>query len=209
MTRTTIFRLAMGGGALIIALLAYGFWYENVTAASTQAAALENEITLNSARASRVAAAKEALTTLATDEDTIGQYFISSGTLVPFLEALQTTGTTLGATVTISSVSADTNNNRSELSVTGTAVGPFDSVMRFIGAAEYSPYYLTVQTLTLSDGSAPGATAASGGNWTATFLLTVGSETPITTSATDTPTVEPAAPPKTAPPSTTVPTPES
>ncbi|MBU6323483.1 MAG: hypothetical protein KGI41_02060 [Patescibacteria group bacterium] len=189
MSRTELIRIGLASIALIAAVVAYGMWYGTVMNASAEAGSLVSTITVDGARAARVAAAKTALASLASDESAVSRYFVSNATLVPFLESLQSYGTQLGAKMTINSVSSDTQAARPQLVVVGTAVGPFDAVMRVIGAIEYAPYYVTVDQLSLSSGSAASApnsanAPASNGTWTATFTLTVGSQTPVSASTT-------------------------
>lgn len=193
MTRINLIRLIVGAIALALAFGAYGVWYGTVTGKSARAVELAGEIQTNGERASRIAAANATLATLGNDESAVGKYFVSSASLVPFLESLQSTGERLGATVTVSSVSSGTRKGRAEISLNGTVSGSFDSVMRFIGSVEYAPYSVTVEQLSVSGGTVSGAASAAVSKWTATFILTVGSQTPVTGTNTSS-AVQPAAP---------------
>ncbi len=181
MNRGALIRLGIGAVALIVAVAGYTIWFGIVTNANVQAAALASEIATDSVRATRVAAAKSALAALASDESAVGQYFVSSATLVPFLESIQNTAAQLHASTTITSVAAQTKSGRSSLSVNGTIIGSFDEVSRAVGAIEYAPYYVTLDQLSLTSDRTPGApSGAAPVVWTANFALTVGSQAPVT-----------------------------
>lgn len=191
MNRTTLIRIGIALGALVTAATAYAVWRGAVMDASAVAASLATQITVDGARSARVIAAKTALASLAHDEVSVSRYFVSNATLVPFLESLQSAASALGAQMTITSVSADTENARQGLTVHGSLSGSFDAVMRAVGAIEYAPYYVSVDQLSLSNtASADTAHAAA---WNALFTLTVGTRSATTDAASATPRTTPRA----------------
>lgn len=154
---------------LVVALLlgAYGFWYGLVEKKSAEAAALESEIARTLADAAQAEATRSALQSLAVDESTLESYTLSPDGIVPFLERLESTGRSLGATVEVVSVSdTPTSDNRIGLSL--RISGSFDAVMRSVGAIEYGPYDSRIENLTLDTGF------SEGGAWSAAAVFSIG-----------------------------------
>jgi hypothetical protein len=178
---TLIFFVLLGG---------YGYWYTNVSAKSGSVVNLTSQIAQQTRATSRVAAAKAELDTLAKDQAAINQYFVSTNNVVPFLESLQTTGTYFGSTVTVASVSAVPGTRYGHLELSLKIVGPFNAVMRTIGAVEYQSYDTEIQSLTFD--TPQQGTNASSTVWTAAMQVNVGtqsaskSDVPQTTSSTTT-----------------------
>jgi len=188
---------------LVLALLfllaccaGYGSWYAVLSGRSAEAADLAQQIQSKDEDAARLKAAKTALASIQSDEALIGNYFVSTSDVVPFLEGLQATGSHLGANVVIASVSADTLAGRPTLALTLQITGSFDAVLRTLGRVEYAPYFVSVSDLSLTTvpatvASANAPTTLAG--WAATASLIVGaksaaSSTPaVPSAATSTP----------------------
>lgn len=169
--------LAVLGGTLI----AYGIAYQGLGKLSASVAATTEEVAAKKENASAAALAEEELKRLTIEEDAIRAYYVIPDDIVTFLEELQAKGTTLGTTVTVESVSANTAP-RPHLDLSLNVTGTFDAVVRTVGAIEYSPYDLIVSNLTLdiagaAEGDEPGVI-----RWTAGMKLMVGtaSSTPYT-----------------------------
>jgi hypothetical protein len=163
--------------ALALALLGYGFLKSAVSHKSVTVAALAEQIEAQSVSAGRIAAARAALAELAGDEGLVQGYFVSPTGVVALIDALQSLGQALGTEVGIDSVSA--NASKTALALSLTIKGPFDAVMRTVGAIEYAPYDISVTGLSLS---ASGKDA-----WTANLTLLVGSAPGTAASTTTSP----------------------
>jgi len=158
----------------VAALFLYGSWYAQVGKESANAADLADQIQLRSQKSVRTQEARTELEHALSEEASISDYFVNTADVVPFLESLQTTGTSLGTKVDVVSVSAQAAKPRSLLQLSLHITGPFDSVMRTIGAIEYQPYDTSVSSLTLDTTGGNGGTA---GAWTAALTLFVGTAT--------------------------------
>jgi len=177
MTSSAKTQLAFAALLFIASLAAYGSWYAIVSARSAEAAQLATDIQTKDQDASKLQAAKAALASLEGDEAAIGAHFVSTADVVPFLEGLQAEGSKLGTTVSIASVSADTDATRPTLALSLQINGSFSAVLRTLGAVEYAPYFVSVSDLSLSTAPATPATAsapAEPAGWSATVSLVVG-----------------------------------
>ncbi|CAN5714080.1 hypothetical protein BH11PAT2_BH11PAT2_09020 [soil metagenome] len=157
--------------ALIIAFSAYGVWYATVSKKSAEAASLASQIQTKHQDSQRVQEAKDQLQKISAQESLVNGYFVATSDVVPFLESLQSTGKSLGSTVQVVSVSADPGKPHSHLNLSLSITGPFDSVVRTLGALEYSPYDAAVQNLTLDTPQTGSGKAA---QWTAAATLLIG-----------------------------------
>jgi Tfp pilus assembly protein PilO len=172
--------LALALVFLLLTAAGYGFWYSTIGAKSAESAVLSGEIETKHEDATRLKAAKLALTDVAKSEAVIDSHFVSTSDVVSYIEELQTTGSTLGTDVTIASVSADTDSAHPTLALSLQIDGSFANVVRTLGAIEYSPYYVTVQNLALLKNASTGAATSTTASWAATVSLTVGaSKVPV------------------------------
>ncbi|MES2931755.1 MAG: hypothetical protein V4682_03625 [Patescibacteria group bacterium] len=172
MKRISLIQLAI---ALVIfagVLGAYGFWYSLVGKSSVEAAALTEEIRTKSQDSARVAAAKVALESLAEDEAAMRAYLVREQDIVPFLGTLEDTGATLGSSVQVVSVSAESKGERSQLLLSLKITGSFDAVLRTLGAIEYGPYDIAIQSVTFDTAPVEGAASA----WTAAATFSLGTQ---------------------------------
>lgn len=145
----TLIQLIAAAVMLVLAIGAYGLWFVVVDTESAQARSLAGQINTKGQDAERIAEAKTALAALAVNEDAIKTHFVSANDIVPFLSSLESTGTALGAKVDVVSVGADTSAGKvGHLNLSVHITGPFDSVMRTIGAFEYAPYDIVLTNLT-------------------------------------------------------------
>ncbi|MDB5190432.1 MAG: hypothetical protein JWN49_758 [Parcubacteria group bacterium] len=171
---------------LIIAFSAYGIWYTTVSRKSAQAASLSAEIETKHQDSERIKAAKDELQKISSDESRVNGYFVSTNDVVPFLETLQSTGKNLGSDVQVVSVSADPGKPHAHLNLSLSITGSFDSVVRTLGALEYSPYDASLQSLTLDT---PQTGTGKAAQWTAAATFFIG-----TTNSPQTPVVAPSRP---------------
>jgi len=178
MRQKTIVQLVIAIAFLGAVLSAYALWYRAVGKMSVEAAALAEEIRLRSEDSARVAAAKEALASLAEDEESVRRYLVHPNEIVGFLERLEEMGRGVGAAVDVVSVSAEPGPGRGRILLSIKITGSFDSVLRALGAIEYGPYDSALTSLTFD--TVPGA---DGDGWTAAATFTIG------TQATSTPAV--------------------
>lgn len=160
---------------LAVAGAAYDVEYSFIGAKSTQAADLAKSIADKSNASQRVTLARTTLAGLKTQEAAVTQYFISTNDVVPFLEQLSATGKYLGSTVTVASVSAVPGTPYGQVQLSVQITGPFDAVLRTIGAIEYGPYATTVTNLSLTTASSQGS-ASSSAPWSATAMFSIGAQ---------------------------------
>jgi len=155
----------------IAAASVYASWYAKVGKESADATELAEQIHLRSQKSVRTDEAKSELQHALADEAAITGYFVNTTDVVPFLESLQNTGTQLGSTVDVVSVSAQPAKPHAVLQLSLHITGPFDSVMRTLGTIEYQPYDTSVSSLTLDTTGGKGGTA---GTWNAAVTLRIG-----------------------------------
>ena len=165
---TLIFALVL----LVIAGVAYSFWYQAVVAASANAASLASSIASANQVSQAARAARSAQNGLGGSEDAVNHYFLAESDVVPFLEALQAAGTAAGAQVVVSSVGAAAGKTNT-LAVSLHITGSFNAVARAAGAIEYAPYALTEQSLVFGNEGK--------GVWHADQSISVGTQGPLPT----------------------------
>lgn len=174
MRHVALIQFSLAVAVLVGVLAAYGAWYVVVGQASATSAALATEIETKTQESARVASAREALATLATDEASIQAYFIRQEDIVSFLERLESSGSSLGSVVEVVSVGAESEGERPHIRLSLKITGSFDAVMRTLGAIEYGPYDSAVTSVTLD--TLPAENGPSG-RWTAAATLTLGTRT--------------------------------
>lgn len=152
---------------LAVAGVGYGVWYAAIASESAVVAGLDAQIRAKTDAAARIAAARSALTEIAGDEAEVQGYFVSETDVVPFIDDLESRGSSLGADVRVLSVSVASVGLHPTLALSLTASGPFDAVMRTLGTIEYAPYAIAVQNVSLSQSAK--------GQWHADVSLVVGS----------------------------------
>ena len=174
MKRTSLIQLVTALVVFAVSLGVYSFWYSLVGKASVEAAGLSEEIRTKSQDSARVAAAKVALESLAEDEAAMHAYLVREQDIVPFLGTLEDTGVSLGSSVEVVSVAADSQGERSRIQLSLKITGTFDAVLRTLGAIEYGPYDSAIQSVTFDTVPVEGAVAAP---WTAAATFTLGTQT--------------------------------
>lgn len=170
------------GFALVLlaaTVFGYGYGYLLVSKKSATVAGLEQTILAKTETASRVSSARTALAEISGDEAAVKAYFVSQAQVVPFIDALQSTGSDLGTKVEVLSVSQKPSSEHPALGVSLAISGSFDAVMRTAGAIEFAPFDLTVDTFGLSADAGTGL-------WRANVTLTIGSTVTATPSPTAT-----------------------
>lgn len=159
--------------ALVIALVAYVWWYHTVASLSAQASGLTNALAARARAETRISAAQAQLAELSSQESTVDGYFISNADIVPFIEQLQSIAATAGAQTNILSVAAGTGPSPT-FTIALSITGDFSHVVRAVGAIEYAPYDLIVSGLTFT---------SSKRTWQANMTLVVGATTASTAAA--------------------------
>lgn len=159
---------AAGALALCLAILSgYGVWYAAVAAKSAAVASLQSEIDTKTETMSRVAAARATLSQLADDEAIVQGYFVPEAGIVPFIDAIQTQGRTIGASVSVLSVGTAGTASQPSLVLSLSINGSFDTVMRTVGSIEFAPYALSITDFSVSQDAKEG--------WHADLKISVGS----------------------------------
>ncbi|MDP2665238.1 MAG: hypothetical protein Q8P23_01125 [bacterium] len=162
----------------VSAIVGYGMWYAVTSAKSASVAALQNQIDTKTETANRIAAARATLANIASDETIVQNYFVPETSVVPFIDALETSGKTLGTTVSVLSVGTSGTPAKPSLELALSVKGTFDAVMRTIGSIEYAPYDLSILSLTVVQNDK--------NSWHADLKVLVGS-VPATKSSTTAP----------------------
>lgn len=158
------------GIALVIctaSLVGNALWYWKVSDMSVVMANLESKIQEKKMASENISTAKTALARFENSEALITNYFVPEEGIVPFINELETRGRSLGAAVTVASVSSKGVTGQSEFALSLKVAGTFDAVMRTVGVIEYAPYAVTISKLSLDEDEK--------NTWRATIELTVGS----------------------------------
>lgn len=151
MSRSYLIHLGIALAVLAAALVVYGFWYAALGTLSSEVAGLTAEVAAKNQNVTQAVIAEDELSKLSDEEGAIRGYFVAPADIVPFLESLQTVGAAAGAKVSVVSVSASPTP-RPHLSLALKITGPFDAVLRTVGAIEYGPHDITTTTLSLDQG---------------------------------------------------------
>lgn len=159
----------------VIVLAGYCFWYSIISAKSNSVANLQDQINTETETASRVASAHAAVAEIESDKKTVQNYFVPETGVVSFINNLETEGNSHGTIVSVLSVSTGTGALPT-LSFSITIKGTFDSVMRTVGAIEYSPYDLSISEFSINQNEKSG--------WQANLGLSVGSTNSATATST-------------------------
>jgi hypothetical protein len=167
MTKKPFMHLLAALGFVALTISAYAAWYSVVGKASAEAAALQSEIEARGAAGTRAASARKILDELSVQESSVYGHLVSRADVVSFLETVEATGRQLGTKVEVISVS-DASGAENQISLALRISGPFDAVVRTIGALEYQKYATTLTNLSLE------SQGASVGTWTAAVNLNVG-----------------------------------
>jgi Tfp pilus assembly protein PilN len=177
--------MSLGGSLIVLIVMLGGYWlsYSMVTAKSIEASQLATQIANQKSATAQLAQAKSELSDLSSQQATINQYFVQTNNVVPFLEQLQSLGSSLGAAVQVVSVSATQGTPYGTLTLSISISGNFSAVAKTLGAIEYEPYNISIDTLSFTDNPILGS-ASSTPQWNAVAKFTVGAKTGTATSTT-------------------------
>ncbi|HVW71540.1 MAG TPA: hypothetical protein VHB93_00085 [Candidatus Paceibacterota bacterium] len=173
----TLLRLFIWILVFLAAVGAYAYWYYLLTAADAEVATLAQQVNQRSIDETSAEQAADELAQLSDAGSDIKGYFVVPDNIVSFLEQQQSLGTSLGAQMSVVSVTANPNPHP-HLDLALTISGSFAAVMRTVGAIEFSPYDITVSSLNLSTTNTDTA-----GGWTAAMALSVGTASTDSTSS--------------------------
>lgn len=165
MNRTPLIHLGLASLLLIAAIVAYAFWYTKVSGMRAEVAALTAEAEAATIAAGEISSARSALAKLAEDEAYFGSYFVSTSTVVSYLEDIEGAGDAFGSSLEVVSV---TPEGKARLAVSFRATGSFSAVMRTIGAMEYGAHDAIIGNLNVE------TNASSEGAWVASGVISVG-----------------------------------
>ena len=155
------FLLAMG------AIAGYSAGYVALSQKSIDVADLQSKITAVSNTINRTTSAHTTIAKVSADEADIKGYFVSEAQIASLVSDFEARGLAQKASVTVTSVSADTQSSRPAYLIGLTVQGTFDAVARTIGAIEYAPYDLSLKSLVFEHDLK--------GAWHASLSLLVGS----------------------------------
>lgn len=147
--KSPLFHVVVVGLACVGLVLGYGIWYASVENKSIAVANLENQISTQTAAEGRIISTRASLAEIAGDEAALQNYFVPETGVVSFIDSLEAQGKTLGAAVSVLSVSVSSARAKQTLMLALTIKGTFDAVMRTVGAIEYAPYDLSLSTLSI------------------------------------------------------------
>ena len=133
----------------VVTLIGYGFWYSVIVGKSASVADLQKQIDSKIEIAGRVAAARTALAEIVNDESAVQSYFVPETEVVPFIDDLEARARAQTAEMKVLSVSVGNDAKQSTLILSVRIRGTFDSIMRTVGAIEYSPYDLSLSKLSI------------------------------------------------------------
>lgn len=165
--RSPFIHLLIAFAACVGALVGYGVWYSAVAGKSVAVATLQSQIDAKTAAVSRMSTTRAALAEIAGDEAVVRSYFVPETGVVSFIDGLESRGRALGAAVSVLSVSTEGTAAQPMLAFSLSIAGPFDAVMRTVGAIEYAPYDISFSTLSVAQDTK--------NNWHADLKLVVGS----------------------------------
>ncbi|HEX5774740.1 MAG TPA: hypothetical protein VFY28_02145 [Candidatus Paceibacterota bacterium] len=152
---------------LVAAFAAYAGWYLAVRAAVHRSAELAGEVELSIERVTAAAETRDVLASLAEDEAAIHARFVAVEDVALFLEELEATGGGLGSAVSVVSV-ADKPTVDGRIAIMLRVRGPYESVVRTVGAIEYGPHDTRFENMTLDTAKEDGE------GWVATISLSAG-----------------------------------
>ncbi len=152
----------------------YYAWFSYVTKQTALISTLRDEVWKKSEDSIRIEKDKNRDASLVKEEQTTQGYFVNTEDIVSFLESLQKEGKSLGTKVEVVSVDASKNTKNNTLTLSLRITGPFEGVVRTLGAFENSPVDATLSGLTLDTGGAQGSSTP---EWVAATTLTVGIDT--------------------------------
>ncbi|HWH07027.1 MAG TPA: hypothetical protein VNU47_00665 [Candidatus Paceibacterota bacterium] len=172
MKKKSLIHLSIAAGILVVALVAYTLWFLTVDGLGKEVSGLESEIQARANESGRVAEARTALASLATNEARLRNYFINTNEVVLFLERIGATGRALGADVEVVHVQAETaTESRGNMTLALRISGSFDSVMRTVGAIEFGPFDSALTDISLD--ARPDSDI-----WTASATFAIGVQNP-------------------------------
>ena len=152
-------------------LVLYVGWLYSVSQVSASIRTTEEEIVKATQESLQGTRTREALLALSANVELIRGYFVEKESLVSFLEALGKTGTALGSTLEIMSVSDSKDAQGNPRIVVALKIqGSFDAVLRTVGALEQGPYDSKVESMHVECRQLETA----GEPWTASVTLSVG-----------------------------------
>ncbi|HQU08270.1 MAG: hypothetical protein B7X04_03745 [Parcubacteria group bacterium 21-54-25] len=186
MNRSVIIQLGVACAVLLVAGGGYWWWSARVAQVQAAVATLSTDISTKQAALARADTTRTELTALTKDEAAMGAYIVSESDIVTFLGVLESTGRATGAHVSVVSVTPQHTTAHATLSVSVKVTGSFGAVMRTVGAIENVPYYVVINSLSLSATQAP-TNARAAASWDASLTLTTAytaSTTPVTSTTT-------------------------
>ena len=166
MRRSPYIHILLAAFVLFIALSAYGVWWSRVSSTSAEASQIKQEVRKLGDEGGRTSSIRRALEELGIQEAELYQHFVGKDTIVQYLEEVEGTAESLGASAEVVSVTDTEKSPRISISLRIT--GSFDAVMRTLGAIEYQQYDTTIVSLTLDT---PPSDSSS---WTAAATFSVG-----------------------------------
>ncbi len=174
MNKSTLIRFGFALALLAVSSGTYIWWHAKLQDTKHTVTTLAQKIQDTNMLLDKATVEKTTLESLSDVESNIYSHFVAETDIVSFLGVLESVGRATGAPVTITSVSSKKGADHAMLEISVKTKGSFKNVMRTIGAIENVPYYVTINTLTLSHVR---SLVSKKEFWTAVFTLDVGSVT--------------------------------
>jgi Tfp pilus assembly protein PilO len=166
MKRPELVHLALALLLLLALAGGYALWFRQEEAMREENVAVAGRIAQRSAEAALVEDAQDALDALAADEDAMRARLVRPDEIVAFLDAIEASGASTGASVEVVSVTEAPEDGREQLALALEISGSFDAVLRAIGVIEHGPYDGRVVSATLN--------GEEGGTWTSASTFRFG-----------------------------------
>ena len=168
--RSPHFHIAAAALLLVVVLGAYVSWFRQVRERAAEAAHISQELRTLGDASGRASLIRRTLEEIEQQEALVYRHFVGSDTIVTYLEEVEATTVSLGSAVEVVSVgnAPMRKDQPAQLQMALRITGPFDAVMRTLGAIEYQAYDTTLSSVTLDTPSAGGT------RWTAAATFLVG-----------------------------------
>jgi len=162
--------------ALVAAVALYAYLYGMVGASADRARLAEDIIGTEQGAQKQSKGLQDEYASTAAARARLPGLFVSAGNAVAFIEALESIGTASGASVSISSISADPLDGAApgttgNISADVTAQGSWAEVMRALVLSESLPYQDAIDHIALAGGRSNAAGDASKAAWQISYHI--------------------------------------
>ena len=166
----TLTHLVIAVVVLALSIAAYVAAYLFVGSIGTKVVEAQKQIATKTVESEGIRKASTALSALVESEARVKSYFVPTDGIVPFLEEIGQTGSSLGANVIVVGVTEKGEvDGVTAMTLALRIEGSFASVMRTVGSLEFAPYDIALTNLSLDAGEE---------TWGASATYEVGAKAP-------------------------------